>query len=496
MLQLSNAMSVPQIFFGNKHVGGASHLLSKLSSSNIVDSDSSLMLDISSQEMQSWFEQNIGIDDGGNFNLDPRLLPPTTPIVAEVIPPARDFEGIDYIGVACDLEDEFRFQGKTTFSRVELEKAAGEVNVRVPGEYRRSPQHNTTQHTVQLTCPPPPPLLELLDIYKIVRSVTTKPSQSLSPSPSEFVLQSQFSQNALNTFRVWDTETLGSWGAENPIALTHHLKKLLDRICDENRVSGGSAVDYRAARQSDLFKVFDERICELQTINLLSMNQTTKLAFFVNLYNILIKHAFCKIGIPFVNGPNITNPTGGNGTIIPSFFDKIGYEIDGMFFTFDGIENGVLRGNRGKVFTTADDRRLTIAFPESTVDIRIHMAVNCGASSCPPIKKFTTDAIDEELGIVAMAYTEGDGNCLADEENSILRLNMIFKWYRVDFGTDDESVARTVMGLMGEGDKKKKLGRMIDKGGVKIEYFPYNWESDSAEPTVVFDYDKLNTVVY
>ena len=77
------------------------------------------------------------------------------------------------------------------------------------------------------------------------------------------------------------------------------------------------------------------------------MSVEEKTAFLLNLYNILIKHAFIKVGIPFSEG---TNPTGGSGKVMGGFFDSVGYEIGGELFSFDGIENGLLRGNRNGVF--------------------------------------------------------------------------------------------------------------------------------------------------
>ena len=86
-----------------------------------------------------------------------------------------------------------------------------------------------------------------------------------------------------------------------------------------------------------------------------------------------------------------------------SFFNDVGYEVAGQCLSFRDLEHGVLRGNvvpPGPTFSRpfgSGDPRLAFVIP---LDNRIHFGLNCGAASCPPIKDFTAEAIDEELRIV------------------------------------------------------------------------------------------------
>ena len=41
------------------------------------------------------------------------------------------------------------------------------------------------------------------------------------------------------------------------------------------------------------------------------------------------------------------------------------------------------------------------------MDKRIHFALNCGAKSCPPIKVYTPEALEEGLQSAAAAFCEG-----------------------------------------------------------------------------------------
>merc|ERR1711915_665150 len=110
------------------------------------------------------------------------------------------------------------------------------------------------------------------------------------------------------------------------------------------------------------------------------MEDKMKLAFGINLYNLMIKYAFMKVGIPK------------NVQARSDFFNNVKFNIGGDILSFNDLEHGILRGNRKppssfSVPFSADDHRARLSLKE--VDCRIHFALNCGAKSCPPIKQFT-----------------------------------------------------------------------------------------------------------
>ena len=67
---------------------------------------------------------------------------------------------------------------------------------------------------------------------------------------------------------------------------------------------------------------------------------------------------------------------------------KYAYNVGGLLFTLDEIEHGVLRCNKGHpkdqkpMFSDEARKSLSLSF----LDPRIHFALNCGATSCPPIR--------------------------------------------------------------------------------------------------------------
>jgi hypothetical protein len=98
------------------------------------------------------------------------------------------------------------------------------------------------------------------------------------------------------------------------------------------------------------------------------------------------------------------------------------YNIGGAEYVADDLENGILRGNRPAAsslgmllgfpglsrgpFGPGDARgRAVVADP---IDPRIHFALVCGAKSCPPIKLYSADNLDEGLGGAAEAFVASD----------------------------------------------------------------------------------------
>ena len=148
----------------------------------------------------------------------------------------------------------------------------------------------------------------------------------------------------------------------------------------------------------------------------------------------------------------------------------------------EALENGVLRSNRNGILKSPTDPRYPSILPDSLVDNRIHFALNCGAASCPPIKRFTAEAIEGELEVVAMAYCEGDENVRV--EGGALWLNAIFNWYGGDFGGTDREKARWVEGWCGE-EKARAIRELGD--GVTVKYLEYDWGSDGIRPVRPYD---------
>jgi glutaredoxin len=457
MLSLSDRLTVPQIFFGNTFIGGSDDLTSWLDKYPMEDISS---FGIPTKEQLLLYpttpEQND--DDDDRVVPIPRHLFDSFTALHDAVAPATTTTTSPYMQIALALEGSLALSTIDGYKKVTCKASLEACLMDWLG-----PNCKSIEEAID----------ELLLIHMIIRirNASNQSKHSIVTNGKDILYRlHQHSQPlVLNSFRRWTQEATA-----DPMKLAHQLKSTLDTLLVKYTNETDGLVDYISLSSDIDFFRWDEASCQLQGISLSSMNEKTRLAFVIMLYNIMIKHAFVKVGTP--------------GVPVGPFFEHVKYNIGGLFFSFSDLENGILRGNRippghaQPLFGYGDPRRdLSL----STVDPRIHFALNCGASSCPPIKKYTTDAIEEELRIVAMSYAESDDNIRLDEEHDTLYLNQIFNWYGPDFGRNSMEVARTLVGYL-RGNKRQILERMLGKENgtntINLSFLPYDWSTDSQIP--------------
>lgn len=113
------------------------------------------------------------------------------------------------------------------------------------------------------------------------------------------------------------------------------------------------------------------------------------------------------------------------------------------------------------------------------MDPRIHFALVCGAKSCPPIKMYTADTLEEGLAAAAEAFCAGE--VAVDVAAGRVTLSKIFKWYGIDFGSNEaQRLAHVVRYL--EGRQKADLVALLESGRpISVTYADYDWTPNSDE---------------
>lgn len=102
-------------------------------------------------------------------------------------------------------------------------------------------------------------------------------------------------------------------------------------------------------------------------------------------------------------------------TKIPGFFNGLKYALGDNKYTLDEIEKGML-------YQQFDDPRL-------------HFVLNCGAISCPRLKNksYRPQNLDKQLEEQTRLAINDTNIVMVDTVNNILKLSMLFKWYKSDF---------------------------------------------------------------
>jgi hypothetical protein len=213
-----------------------------------------------------------------------------------------------------------------------------------------------------------------------------------------------------------------------------------------------------------------------------------------DVYNSLTIHAISYL---YENNENISEESilkQLNG----KFWSRFAYNIGGYDFSLDDIEHGVLRVNRGhpsslfnffvanrlsnKMFAN-DDARLKYIL--NNFDPRIHFALNCGATSCPPIALYTPDNLETGLELATLNFINSADNCL-DLDKKTIKLSQLFKWYKSDFvnesnseSADTQLLSFIVKYLKINSLDNEKLQNLINGNQLKIIFSDYNWKINS-----------------
>uniref|UniRef100_A0A0D6R5A4 DEP domain-containing protein n=1 Tax=Araucaria cunninghamii TaxID=56994 RepID=A0A0D6R5A4_ARACU len=226
----------------------------------------------------------------------------------------------------------------------------------------------------------------------------------------------------------------------------------------------GKHVDYRSIAASAEFVRYLKVTEDLQRIDLHDLSREEKLAFFINLYNMMAIHAIVLWGHP-------------NGALERRrFFGDFKYVIGGYPYSLSAIQNGVLRGNQRPPYNLTKpfglkDKRLKVALqiPEPLV----HFALVSGSKSSPPFICYAPGSIDEELRLAARIFFNDTGFSI-DADTNTASLSKIMKWYSVDFGNNEREVLKFVANYLEPARAEQLLG-LLGSNQLKVTYQPYDW---------------------
>jgi hypothetical protein len=121
------------------------------------------------------------------------------------------------------------------------------------------------------------------------------------------------------------------------------------------------------------------------------------------------------------------------------FFGATAVTVAGTDLSLDDIENNILRAGRSK-YTLGYTRKLRLgAFSRryrlDEPDPRIHFALNCGAASCPAVRFYEPDDVDDQLDSATALYLERTVEY--DPDADVARVPRVCLWFRGDFGGGD-----------------------------------------------------------
>ena len=356
MLSISDSFSVPQVFFNDTHIGGATETLTILEKwrSEVDVEDHDTLLDR--------IEREVMLQEDPT---DPRLAPSTLEPEVKPPPPLRNEDGIR-IPISSEVISVLDVTRKL------MEYINGCSHYRGMTVYRNSFRGcdgvKAIMEAFKVSTSAAEELWEVLLSRGIVVLIHGRDPDGSEKSESSCIIGHSLYRlhpfqepSVINSFRVWVDRVDPDYEG-----MLSRLQKLMSQIQSRATVSDG--IDFITAADDPDFQRFEDEVCELQGVLIDRMDERTRTAFVINVYNLMIKHAQIKVGV--------AGSLLGRGC----FFSSVKYNIGGELFSFNDLENGILRANAKPPFGKKvpfghGDKRQRLALQK--VDPRIHFALNC-----------------------------------------------------------------------------------------------------------------------
>jgi len=266
---------------------------------------------------------------------------------------------------------------------------------------------------------------------------------------------------------LWRRELLNAPGAGKAAVRPHHpaahLMRTMNVLRGQFYDGHAQRVHYELIRGSEYYRRFRDAADALADYDVSALaSDAERIAFWVNVYNAIVIHGVIHLGIR------------SSVREVPRFFDRIAYRVGGCQLTADDIEHGILRGNRVPLWSLTrpfgrGDPRLDWVVEHP--DPRIHFALVCASKTCPPVEAYDAASLDRQLEASAAVFI--NGSTRFDPRRRSLSVSEIFKWYRADFGREEQALARYIASYLY--DEQVRQAIEADEAPVHLEFVPYDW---------------------
>ncbi|KAL0380926.1 UNVERIFIED_CONTAM: hypothetical protein Sangu_0156900 [Sesamum angustifolium] len=220
-----------------------------------------------------------------------------------------------------------------------------------------------------------------------------------------------------------------------------------------------------------LLQDYRSLISQLKDIDPSKMTHEEKLAFWVNVHNALVMHAFLAYGIPRNNMKRMF------------LLLKAAYNVGGQVVSADDIQNSILgcRISRppgqwlrllltSKTKFKANDER--IAYATKRPEPLLHYALSCGSHSDPVVRIYTPNAVFQELEAAKGDYIRATHGVGKDQK---VLLPKLVESYAKDSGLCPAGIMEMMQQILPGSSKSNNEHGQIEKSHKNIEWVSHNF---------------------
>ena len=170
----------------------------------------------------------------------------------------------------------------------------------------------------------------------------------------------------------------------------------------------------------------------LKGVNVNGLGEKERLAFFLNLYHVMIMHAFLVLGPPDSSFQWI------------SYFNTISYQCSDEIFSLSELEHNIIRASMSYPSNFVSKfvvPKSQFRFALTQSDYRINFALDCGSVSNPgKVPIYTRERLDEQLDTACYNYLLHFATVTSKRSGTILTLPRICQWFADDFGSNSRMI--------------------------------------------------------
>ncbi|PCJ16755.1 MAG: hypothetical protein COB02_15400 [Candidatus Cloacimonadota bacterium] len=216
-------------------------------------------------------------------------------------------------------------------------------------------------------------------------------------------------------------------------------------------VDNDGNVDYLNWKKN--FKTLDFLFNDvLSKIDTKTLKGKEKMAFFINVYNILTIKAMLRF-YPLKSIMEKVSRVGGF-----HFWKDTYVQFSNEKYSLDQIEHKILRPMK---------------------DAKIHFAIVCASKSCPPLRNevFLSENLKSQLEDQAFKFFAISNNFKIDRDKEIIYFSSILSWFMKDFSSSESTLLKSVSGFLPKNDKNFIVNN--DLSNYSIKYTKYDWAINS-----------------
>lgn len=237
-----------------------------------------------------------------------------------------------------------------------------------------------------------------------------------------------------------------------------------------------TALQIKGPNDADLIDFLDSASA-LKEADAHSLNGDERTAFFLNVYHVIIMHAFIVLGPP------------DSSLKWPAYFNTISYQCADEVFSLSELEHNIIRAEMS--FPSQFLSRFVLPkshyqFALSKKDIRLNFALNCGSLSVPTsaVPVYSPDKLQAQLDKTTCDFLEGAASIKPKgSRDASIVLPRVCQWFADDFGDGSGSDILKAINPFLSSDKRSYLQRLwndkkqaYDLGLFNLKYAAYSFE--------------------